>query len=185
MINYFATSANILLSLCGLVGAFMLYRSREKLSIQAMVTAVAMGLSGLYGALALLAYGFNLPLKEVAYLFSNIHLYISAPLIFFALLDQHIGWNFSRPIWGRILLGLCAFFELFRRADLIDEYTIALTGIYIIGFATIAIFKKQPWLLLASVAWSLYPIVAWNGWAALAICVMTFHYLSIFKQSSD
>jgi hypothetical protein len=185
MVDYLAIIANILLSLSGLVGAYFLYRARQSLSIQAMVTAVTLGLSGLYGSLALLAYGLNLPIKEVAYLFSNIHLYISAPLIFLALLDQCVGWNFSRPIWGRILLGLCAFFELFRRGDILNEYTLALNIIYTLGFAGIAFWKKQPWLLLASAAWGLHLVVAWSGWAALAMFVMTFHYLHIIKYTKN
>lgn len=169
--------AYTLLCLIGAGGAFVLYQQRLKLNMQAMVTAVALGLSGLYGGLALLAYSFNLPLKEIAYMFGNIHLYISAPLIFFALLDRAVGWNFSRPIWGRILLGFCAFFELFRRADLIDEYSLGLAGIYIVGFAGIAVWKKQPWLGLISGAWGLNVVFPWVGWAALAMLVIGFHYL--------
>lgn len=169
--------AYALLCLIGTGGAFVLYQQRTNLQMQAMVTAVALGLSGLYGGLGLLAYSLNLPLKEIAYMFGNIHLYISAPLIFFALLDQAVGWNFSRPIWGRILLGLCAFFELFRRAGLMDEYSLGLAGIYIVGFAGIAVWKKQPWLVLISGAWTLNLILPWMGWAALAMLAIIFHYL--------
>jgi hypothetical protein len=52
--------------------------------------------------------------------------FLGLPLLGAAALALGRGWTWSRPNWGRILLGLCAFFELFRQMNMLDDYRLAL-----------------------------------------------------------
>lgn len=52
--------------------------------------------------------------------------YLGLPLLGAAGLAMSRGWSWSRPTWGRILLGLCACFELFRQLDQLEPYRLAL-----------------------------------------------------------
>ncbi|UTW06586.1 hypothetical protein [Pseudomonas benzenivorans] len=53
--------------------------------------------------------------------------YLALPLLGAAALTLARGWVWSRPNWGRLLLGLCAFFELFRQLHLLDDYRLLLS----------------------------------------------------------
>lgn len=48
--------------------------------------------------------------------------FLGLPLLGMAALALGRGWACSRPTWGRLLMGLCAFFELFRQMNLLDDY---------------------------------------------------------------
>lgn len=52
--------------------------------------------------------------------------FLGLPLLGAAALALGRGWAWSRPNWGRILLGLCAFFELFRQLGYLEDYRLAL-----------------------------------------------------------
>lgn len=52
--------------------------------------------------------------------------FLALPLLGAAALALGRGWAWSRPNWGRIVLGLCAFFELFRQMNLLDDYRLLL-----------------------------------------------------------
>lgn len=52
--------------------------------------------------------------------------FLGLPLFGAAALTLGRGWTWSRPNWGRILLGLCAFFELFRQMNVLDDYRLVL-----------------------------------------------------------
>jgi len=53
--------------------------------------------------------------------------FLALPLLGAAALTLGRGWAWSRPNWGRVVLGLCAFFELFRQMNVLDEYRLALS----------------------------------------------------------
>ncbi len=52
--------------------------------------------------------------------------FLALPLLGAAALALGRGWAWSRPNWGRIVIGLCAFFELFRQMGYLDDYRLAL-----------------------------------------------------------
>lgn len=52
--------------------------------------------------------------------------FLALPLLGTAALALGRGWAWSRPNWGRIILGLCAFFELFRQMGHMEDYRLAL-----------------------------------------------------------
>ncbi len=52
--------------------------------------------------------------------------FLALPLLGAAALALGRGWAWSRPNWGRIVLGLCAFFELFRQMNQLDDYRLLL-----------------------------------------------------------
>ena len=53
--------------------------------------------------------------------------FLGLPLLGVAALTLGRGWAWSRPNWGRVVLGLCAFFELFRQMNLLEDYRLALS----------------------------------------------------------
>ena len=56
----------------------------------------------------------------------NLALYAALPLLATAVLGQALNWHWSRAGWGRWLLGLFALFELCRRMELGELYTLCL-----------------------------------------------------------
>lgn len=52
--------------------------------------------------------------------------FLGLPLLGVAALTLGRGWAWSRPNWGRVVLGLCAFFELFRQMNLLEDYRLLL-----------------------------------------------------------
>jgi hypothetical protein len=53
--------------------------------------------------------------------------FLAWPLLGAAALTLARGWVWSRPNWGRVVLGLCAFFELFRQMHLLEHYRLLLS----------------------------------------------------------
>ena len=71
-------------------------------------------------------FGFD-PSAEAAHLWlSQASSFMGLPLLGAAALALGRGWQWSRANWGRILLGLCAFFELFRQLNQPDDYRLLL-----------------------------------------------------------
>ena len=74
----------------------------------------------------MIRYGFD-PSWQAAHLWlSQASSFLGLPLLGAAALALGRGWAWSRPNWGRILLGLCAFFELFRQLGYMEDYRLAL-----------------------------------------------------------
>jgi hypothetical protein len=70
--------------------------------------------------------GFD-PSAEAAHLWlSQASNFLGLPLLGAAALALGRGWQWSRANWGRILLGLCAFFELFRQLNQMEDYRLLL-----------------------------------------------------------
>ena len=71
-------------------------------------------------------YGFD-PSWQAAHLWlTQASSFLGLPLLGAAALALGRGWAWSRPNWGRIVLGLCAFFELFRQMGYLEDYRLAL-----------------------------------------------------------
>lgn len=77
-------------------------------------------------AVGAVRYGFE-PSWQGAHLWlSQASSFLALPLLGAAALALGRGWAWSRPNWGRIVLGLCAFFELFRQLGYLEDYRLAL-----------------------------------------------------------
>ncbi|MGE8362915.1 DUF6962 family protein [Pseudomonas sp.] len=53
--------------------------------------------------------------------------FMALPLLGFCALVLGRGWVWSRPNWGRVILGLCVFFEVFRQMNLLEDYRLLLS----------------------------------------------------------
>jgi len=77
-------------------------------------------------SVGVIRYGFD-PSWQPAHLWlTQASSFLGLPLLGAAALALGRGWAWSRPNWGRILLGLCAFFELFRQLGYLEDYRLAL-----------------------------------------------------------
>lgn len=77
-------------------------------------------------SIGVIRYGFD-PSWQAAHLWlSQASSFLGLPLLGAAALALGRGWAWSRPNWGRIVLGLCAFFELFRQFGHLEDYRLAL-----------------------------------------------------------
>lgn len=79
--------------------------------------------TGLAGALHL---GIGLQTREAAVWLEQASRLLGLPLIALASLSLARDWTWSRPTWGRLVIGLCVFFELARRLGWSQPYALAL-----------------------------------------------------------
>lgn len=77
-------------------------------------------------AVGVIRFGID-PGAQAAHLWlSQASSFLGLPLLGAAALALGRGWQWSRANWGRILLGLCAFFELFRQLNQLEDYRLLL-----------------------------------------------------------
>ena len=77
-------------------------------------------------AVGVIRFGID-PSVQAAHLWlSQASGFLGLPLLGAAALALGRGWQWSRANWGRILLGLCAFFELFRQMNQLEDYRLLL-----------------------------------------------------------
>lgn len=103
-------------------------------------------------------YGFD-PSWQPAHLWlTQASSFLGLPLLGAAALALGRGRAWSRPNWGRILLGLCAFFELFRQLGYLEDYRLALnlaTLVLILYAGTVQWPRRAP-AIIAAVAVGLF-----------------------------
>ncbi len=85
-----------------------------------LVLAAGAGLSGL----AQLGLGFDT--GEARIWLEQATFQLGVPLLATACLALARGWNWGRPVWGRVVLGLCVFFELARQFGWSQPYALGL-----------------------------------------------------------
>ena len=103
-------------------------------------------------------FGFD-PDAQTAHLWlSQASSFLGLPLLGAAALALGRGWQWSRPNWGRILLGLCAFFELFRQMNQLDDYRLLLNlaTLLLILYAGAVQWPRRAHLLVASAVVGLF-----------------------------
>jgi hypothetical protein len=71
-------------------------------------------------------FGIDPDAQAAHLLLSQASSFLGLPLLGAAALALGRGWEWSRANWGRILLGLCAFFELFRQMNQLEDYRLLL-----------------------------------------------------------
>jgi len=109
---------------------------------------------------ALLSLSSNLIPAEGQLIAEQLSLYAALPLLVATLLVNALGYQWSRLIWGRILLALCVVFELTRRAGELPALLWASLAVAIIS-AMIQISQSRKQSLNNNIA-------ALVSWAALA-----------------
>jgi hypothetical protein len=122
----YATGA--LLALASLAGAIAIGRARRHYAEadQPALFCALLGflLSAAAAAAGLMRHGVD---EQAAQLWlSQASTFLGLPLLGVAALALGRGWALSRPNWGRVLLGLCACFELFRQMNRLDDYRLLL-----------------------------------------------------------
>ena len=87
---------------------------------------LAFGLAAGVGASAVARLSFGRDTIEAERGLRRATLLLGSPLIGLVALTFARQWSWSRPAWGRVVLGLCAFFELARQLGWSDPYALAL-----------------------------------------------------------
>ncbi|MCA6059293.1 hypothetical protein HUF18_05845 [Thalassolituus sp. ST750PaO-4] len=90
---------------------------------------------------------FQLP-PNATLLLQQLSLYAALPLLIIVLGAQALGYQWSRMIWGRVLLALCVVFELCRRNNQLDALliTIAAAAVIALLLALWKLAKIRIWL---------------------------------------
>lgn len=116
---------SLLLTLAAAASAILIGRARRRYgeadqpalfsAMLAFILAAASGASGLAGGLA-----------EAQQWLERATLLLGLPLLALAALTLARRWAWSRPNWGRVVLGLCVFFELARQLGWSEPYALGL-----------------------------------------------------------
>ncbi|MBF7730926.1 hypothetical protein [Pseudomonas sp. N040] len=77
-------------------------------------------------AVGAVRFGLTADARELHGWLSRASSFLGLPLLGLAALSLSRGWDWQGPAWGRLLLGLCAGFELFRQLGWSDEYRLLL-----------------------------------------------------------
>lgn len=95
-------------------------------------------ISALYAALAPWP---NTALHTAQLLLEQLSLYAALPLLLSVALATHLGYDWSRMIWGRVLLAWCVVFELCRSINVLDTLLLVLM---LLGTCIFCLFWLQP-----------------------------------------
>lgn len=116
---------SLLLTLAAAASAIQIGRARRRYdeadqpalfsAMLAFILAAASGATGLAGGLA-----------EAQQWLERATLLLGLPLLALAALTLARRWVWSRPNWGRVVLGLCVFFELARQLGWSEPYALGL-----------------------------------------------------------
>jgi len=116
------------------------------------------------GACALARLAFGLDTLEAQLWLQQATLMLGLPLVGVVALTLGRKWIWSRPTWGRVLLGLCVFFEMARQFGWSEPYALGL-GLVSAGLVLYAGLLQWPakrqalagllgsLLMLASMSW--------------------------------
>lgn len=102
--------------------------------------------------------------------------FLGLPLIGCAALALSRGWAWSRPNWGRIVLGLCAFFELARQLNQLDDYRMLL------NVSTLALILYAGLIQRSGKTLGLAAIISVGLFAGAGIVVGTDGYIGEIRR---
>ena len=114
-------------------------------------------ITALYAVLAPLPYN---ALSTSQLLLEQLSLYAALPLLLSVALSTSLGYDWSRMIWGRVLLVWCVVFELCRSNAVLPELWL---GIVLGG----AIVMLLPLIISRSYRTGWLPAAGWAGLAAV------------------
>ncbi|MHB0765402.1 hypothetical protein ACYCFC_13645 [Stutzerimonas sp. NM35] len=119
-----------LLTLCAAASAIRIGLARrgyaEPRQPALFCALLAFALAAGIGASAVARLAFGLDTLEAERWLLRATLLLGLPLLGLVALTFARQWNWSRPAWGRVVLGLCAFFELARQLGWGDPYALTL-----------------------------------------------------------
>ena len=186
-----------------LFSAVLMFRQTQDIATEQSLLLKVSSLALLFVAVAALGRltltGSGQDIETLQRMLDNLALYAALPLLATVMLGQVMQWHWSRAGWGRWLLALFALFELCRRMQLGDAYTLlmgALIGLILIGaslrlsgmLARLAA-ACSGLLLAASICTPLLPSLSLPDWAAeltlaAALPLLAFALLSQVKSPS-
>jgi len=186
-----------------LFSAVLMFRQTQDIATEQSLLLKVSSLALLFVAVAALGRltltGSGQDIETLQRMLDNLALYAALPLLATVMLGQVMQWHWSRAGWGRWLLALFALFELCRRMQLGDAYTLlmgALIGLILIG-ASLRLSSMlarlaaacSGLLLAASVCTPLLPSLSLPDWAAelalaVALPLFAFALLSQVKSPS-
>ena len=79
---------------------------------------------------------------EAGLLLQQLSLYAALPMLVVVLATDALGYQWSRMIWGRLLLALCVVFELCRRNNQLDALLITIAAAAVIALL-LALWKMS------------------------------------------
>lgn len=142
-----ATLAALILAVGACLGAVIAWRARGG---QPEPTQRALFCAVLGFVLATAAGGVavGLALGQPALLEADIWLrqattQLGMPLVALAVLSLGRGWAWNGPTWGRLVLGLCVFFELARRVGWSQPYALLLAALGALAVLAVALLDVQ------------------------------------------
>lgn len=130
-----------------LYAAWQLQGGAEKVKPEAQVTLHASALAALFVGLAALADLLLDPadadLGTLQRMLGSLGYFVALPFLASALIVAVRGDHWSRPAWGRWLIGLFAFFELFRRMEQGELYTQIIAGLVPVVMLITALMQRH------------------------------------------
>jgi hypothetical protein len=179
------TDALLALACCG--GLWGVWRARKR-ALQAQhaawfCCALGFALPAAAACLGAIRYGVNPNVQSAHQLLSQASALLGLPLLAAAAFVLSSAWRFGPGTWGRVLLGLCAGFELARQANLLEHYRLLL-NVLSLGLIIAAGCRQWPQRapLLTSLACAgLFAVagvaVGTQGWLGAVRKVDIFHVL--------
>lgn len=185
--QYTTAASDALLALACIASTLLIgkARSRYQEGDQPALFCALLGF-GLTAAAAIcgsIRYGLDPSWQGTHLWLSQASAFLGLPLIGCAALALSRSWVWSRANWGRILLGLCAFFELARQLNQLDEYRLLLNLITLalVLYAGIIQRPDKALMLTAVAAVGLFIVaglaVGTNGYMGAIRRVDLFHLL--------
>lgn len=142
-------------------------RDHDEANQPALFSALlALALAAGGGACAAARLGFGLDTLHAERWLLQATLLLGLPLAGIAALALSRRSTWSRPTWGRVIIGLCVFFELARRFERSDEYAamLAVASALLIAYAGLLRWPARRTALAGLVAALLALLSAsWNG----------------------
>ena len=85
----------------------------------------------------------NADINQTAGLLQQLALYAALPLLVFSGLARALDQDWSRMVWGRILLGICAVFALTRNSEWLDYWMLLVLLAGALTFALPVIRRRE------------------------------------------
>ena len=123
----------LVLAIASIIAALLLYRQNASLTEKSKVAASIVSICCLFITVSaitpLMVNGPSDDSEMLRLMFTNLHLYLALPLISTIILFKGIGKDYSKAAWGRWSLVLLALFELCRRAEVGEYYSVSIAVI--------------------------------------------------------
>jgi len=146
----------LVLALASIMAALLVYRQSapltEKSKVAASIVAICSLLITLSAITPLVVNGRSDDSEMLRLMFSNLQLYLALPLICTIILFRGIGKDYSKAAWGRWSLVLLALFELCRRAEVGDYYSVSIAVLGSFCIAAGLIYKQTKLTALPVIA---------------------------------